>query len=138
MSGGRTDPWPQAKKDLLIELWPNHSGLEIATIMGTTRGAILGMVNRMDLPKKTLGFRQGRPRKPKPERALKVVPPEPEPIRGPIPLLEAGLHDCRAIIGSTDGPNGLATVCGKRIVEGSAFSFCAEHTKLYVQRSTRG
>jgi hypothetical protein len=135
MTAKRNDAWSDDQIATLKDMWRTNTGAEIGVALGKTRSAVLGMVNRMDLPKKSDTLpRKKAQRPPRLRVAPKPPEPAPEPYRGPIPLLEAGFNDCRAIIGSTDGPYGLATVCGKRIVDGANFSFCAEHLEIFVQK----
>lgn len=140
----RNPPWTAEERDTLIKLWPTKTGTEIGNVLGKSRSAILGMVGRMKLPQKDDPKNKagrGTPRGERPMLKRFLPRPPPKPVSPPkqrsiepVPILEALPHHCRAIISSSGAPNGLATVCGGVIPEGSHFSFCAEHLKQFLQR----
>lgn len=50
-------PWPEEKKERLSELWAKgHLAREIAEMMDTTKGAVVGQANRMGLVARRAGF----------------------------------------------------------------------------------
>ena len=136
--------WSEERKTALKNLWPTHTGSQIAKILGVSRNAVVGMAHRMKLVSKSPHRSQGGRPKREPEPVLFFRPPPIErpvptqPWSGPsVPLLDAKADQCRAIVGSTDDFRGLATVCGDKIVEGQSFSFCAYHLSKYTLKPYR-
>jgi hypothetical protein len=127
--------------DQILKLWnQNKSGMQIAVILGVSRGVVMGHVHRMR-KKGMFDYRiQPKPRvkKDKPQLTssdIKVVPKEePKEVtrlfefkepKSPIKLTELQGLSCRYILGPTKGPDTL--YCGKRKARGS---YCEEHHKI--------
>ncbi|HEY6021096.1 MAG TPA: GcrA family cell cycle regulator [Candidatus Paceibacterota bacterium] len=127
-------------KRTIKKLWPTNSASEIGALIGRTRNSVIGAVHRMKLPpKKTINQTEGggRPKAepqfiPKPPRPKAPAPTEPQSAFR-VSLMDARADQCKAIVGSTDDPNGLATVCGGPVPEGQAYEFCAFHLAKYTQ-----
>lgn len=154
-------PWTEEEIKTLVELWPTKTASEISKITGRNRNSIIGRVNRMGLKPKREGVirkiyerlaekRFGPLREPKPApkrpgkpvvfRAQEVnrkppryVPPTQIWSGKGVPFLDTGYGQCRAILGSSGGADGLTMVCGKPVKQGSVFSFCEDHNRLYTR-----
>ena len=135
--------WTEEDKRILTEMWSDHSAGAIAKRLGRTRNSIIGMVHRMRLPRKTPAP-DNKPRPVRTPKLLKVhVMVKPLPVTQPeagkgIPILEAASNQCKAVIESSTGPDGLALVCGQPVTPGRFFEFCEYHMARYTQKATRG
>lgn len=150
--------WTEEKNKQLRQLWEKMTASQIAAILGCTRNAVIGAANRLGMRK--IPIDPNKPRKPRKQRrprpqklteATLVAPQQdeekimaklPPPIEPPpeaqnslsvgVPLLDAKVGACRAIIGSTDDGRALAVVCGKPVDLGNTFSFCPEHMAQFT------
>lgn len=95
----------------------NHSAREIGRILGCTKNAVIGKINRM---KKAGNFKkpQGAPPTIKKKKHSRWVT-----------LRETGEGTCRH---TTDGEH----YCNAK-VENSIFSYCTEHREQYIRRPDR-
>lgn len=125
--------WTTENDEKLKELWPQSmSTARMGEILGTTKNAVIGRAHRLGLARK----KTASPGRPKVNKVGKIVhilslPPKPPPegTEG-IPLMELAYHHCRAIIGASNDPRGLATYCGQRKFGGT--SWCEYHLGLYT------
>lgn len=124
--------WTEDQLKILKDNWPTKTSGEIAVMTGKTRNAVMGMAHRLHLQSKaSSGKRKTYKRDYKP----RIKPPKPKPVPSlPVPLMEAGYGQCRAIIDGKRDKDGLAMVCGKPTVFGKPFSFCSEHLEKYTVR----
>ena len=125
--------WTDERKELLRTLWPGHSGAQIGERMGVSRNAVLGMVDRMNLPPKVL-VRSGRvakvpaARRPgHPRKSLPVPVSMPEALDGGVGIMELRETTCRWPL-SADPANPDFRYCGGRAPVRQPY--CAEHKKL--------
>lgn len=140
-----TPGWPEADIEDLKRTWTAESTAKIASRLGRTRNAVIGMAHRLGLPRKAPSGnphprrKPSSPRKAKPPKKVAPKPPIQKPVdNSPVSLMEAGISQCRAVIESLKDENGFAMVCGKPIVEGQSFSFCSEHLQRFTtQRGYR-
>jgi len=94
--------WPKGRVDRLKELWPTHSGAEIAREFGCSRSSICGKVSKLVAlgeiePKLSEPEIQRRARtRTKNEEAANPKPPKPEPeVCAPVKLAETTSRHCR-------------------------------------------
>lgn len=134
----RFDFWKRNDQHLR-DMWPHHSGSEIAAIIGTTRSAVIGRANRLGLGgKRNTGG--GRPRTADPSKKrirlpsklVRIRPPmilEPAPnLSDLIELIDLEKHHCRFPI--------HGKYCGNKIVHRA---YCGFHArKCYVAPSRGG
>jgi hypothetical protein len=137
--------WTEDEVAMLKRDWLDKTADVIGNAIGRSRNAVIGMAHRLNLPAKgivgnrtrgvhrTAGRRRDPNRPPRPV-APKVIHRKIESTKGPIPLLESGPFHCKTIIEGQTDENGLAMVCGKHVVSGQAFSFCAEHLKQFTHK----
>lgn len=128
-------------QEQILKLWmQNKSGMQIAVMLGVSRGVVMGHVHRMR-KKGMFEYRVGpkqKTEKPKPKitsKDIKIVrSPEVKEVtkvfefvepKGPVKLVDLQGLSCRYIIGPTKGPNTL--YCGKRKDRGS---YCKEHHEI--------
>ena len=132
-----------ARHKEILALWKEGlTGQQIAEKLGTTRNAILGLVNRLRIAgyveyrAKHPRPKRGAPRKPhKPpkrkmaqlELAVSAAPPLiPEPVQTrPLTIMELGRRSCRFIL--NEGKPSSFLFCGKTTDKGS---YCLEHHKV--------
>lgn len=156
--------WTKEEDARLTKLW-NEGKLtapQIGRKMGRSKCGIIGRAHRLCLVNKPKGG--GRPRKHPKEAVPKALKPPKSPKRPGKPIifkvitvadrkppqyvaptqkwLGEGVHlldtaygQCRAIMGSSDDPRGLAVCCGKPVKEGTGLSFCPEHYAQYTTSS---
>lgn len=127
---------------LVLSLWKKGlTGSQIGEKIGTTRSAILGLINRL----RAAGYveyraKNPRPKKdtpPKPRKAPEkkldqfellisapVVIPVPEPSK-PLTIMELTRRSCRYIL--NDGKPSSFLYCGKTTERGS---YCRDHHKI--------
>lgn len=127
---------------LVLSLWKKGlTGSQIGEKLGTTRSAILGLINRL----RAAGYveyraKNPRPKKdapPKPRKAPEkkldqfellistpVVVPVPEPSK-PLTIMELTRRSCRYIL--NDGKPSSFLYCGKTTERGS---YCRDHHKI--------
>jgi len=127
---------------LVLSLWKKGlTGSQIGEKIGTTRSAILGLINRL----RAAGYveyraKNPRPKKdalPKPRKAPEkkldqfellisapVVAPAPEPSK-PLTIMELTRRSCRYIL--NDGKPSSFLYCGKTTERGS---YCRDHHKI--------
>lgn len=129
--------WSEEHLQILKDNWPTRTSGEIAEMVGKSRGAVMGMKRRLGLESKKPSGNQ-HPPNPNPGRkrytsTIRKLRPRPEP-QAPVPLMDARIDQCRAVIDGIKDKDGLAMVCGKPIVFGQAFSFCSEHLQQYTTK----
>lgn len=144
--------WNAEQVELLKKLWADGlTAAQIGKEFGTTRNAISGKLNRLDLyrnPEKPRVAGQKKPSSDARERggnkALRIskarLPATPvneltpiSPVApDPIKIMELEWHHCRAIVG---GWGVDALYCGDRIVEGA--SWCPHHIRLFYSKEAR-
>ncbi len=137
---------------LVLSLWKNGlTGSQIGEKLGTTRSAILGLINRL----RAAGYVEYRAKKPRPKKdappkprkdrkkkleqfELLIVAPvvnaAPEPTK-PLTIMELTHRSCRYIL--NDGKPSSFLYCGKTTEKGS---YCREHYKIcftVVQKTNR-
>lgn len=69
--------WDAPSEHILVKLWPDHTALHIAGVLGVgfTRAAVCGKAMRLDLPRKDTKFKpSGRPPAPRKPRASRAMP----------------------------------------------------------------
>lgn len=111
------------------------SASETGAIIGCTRNAVIGRINRIygALPKPEARARQNRPpakiaHPPKPHKLKVAVMPTgsgPGPKPEPVTLLDFSRHGCRFPVAYRDGEHWFCNAPGD---EGAAY--CAGHSKL--------
>lgn len=137
---------------LVLSLWKKGlTGSQIGEKLGTTRSAILGLINRL----RAAGYVEYRAKQPRPKRKARpkprkasekkldqfellisapVVVPAPEPSK-PLTIMELTRRSCRYIL--NDGKPSSFLYCGKTTEKGS---YCREHYKIcftVVQKTNR-
>ena len=138
---------------LILSLWKKGlTGTQIGLKLGTTRSAILGLINRLRAAGYYVDYRakKRRPKKYAPSKPRKapekkldqfellmaapvVVPPS-EPSR-PLTIMELTRRSCRYIL--NDGKPSSFLYCGKTTERGS---YCYEHHKIcftVIQKPTK-
>jgi len=132
-----------ARDKEILALWKTGlTGRQIAEKLGMTRGAILGLVNRLRIA----GYVKYRAKNPRPKRdaprkaqkppeknldrfelSVSAAPPLiPEPVQTrPLTIMELGRRSCRFIL--NDGKPSSFLFCGKTTDKGS---YCLEHHKV--------
>ena len=130
---------------LVLSLWKKGlTGSQIGEKIGTTRSAILGLINRL----RAAGYVEYRAKKPRPkkdappkprkapekkldqfERLMSFAPPLiPEPVQEPskpLTIMELTRRSCRYIL--NEGKPSSFLFCGKTTDKGS---YCLEHHKV--------
>lgn len=142
--------WSEDETELLIKLWVNDklTSTQIALRVGHSRSGVMSKLRRLGIDDTRRAPKAAVPKvkvKPLTYRIKKksVRPPTVPPAMpqiGPgigVPFLEARSNQCKAIIGSSTGPNGLAVFCGERVEDGSNFEFCKKHMALYTTPAWR-
>lgn len=138
--------WSDDEDKALMELWEDKtlSTADIADKIPRSKNSIIGRAHRLGLPHRDgsrRGVKPGTPRRPKTmAKFLPGViqpmpqPPPPDPTKPfepiGVPLLEAEIHQCRAIVGKDE--RGLAIFCGHSFSSGSHLSFCSWHLRDYT------
>lgn len=135
--------WTKEKTEKLIELYPTHTTQAICEILGISRGAVCGKVDRLGIGKP----RAERPPKVRAPRTIKIKGPpkfkcEPLPEEKPlhltplkITLLDLKDGQCRWPIGT---PHGADTkFCGHPWV-GGGYSYCAGHHRMAYRGRGKG
>ena len=127
---------------LVLSLWKKGlTGSQIGEKLGTTRSAILGLINRL----RAAGYVEYRAKKPRPKKdappkprkvpekkldqfelliSAPVVVPAPEPSK-PLTIMELTRRSCRYIL--NDGKPSSFLYCGKTTERGS---YCQDHHKI--------
>jgi hypothetical protein len=126
--------WTEQNIATLSRLWLSHSATQIAKIIGATKGAVIGKVDRLGLPSKPPG-RASLPKKPPrpPSVAKEVQAPRNPPLEVPAPsplsiqIMDLERHHCRwPMWPEQDG------YCGHQKSE-SHPSYCEHHVRESVR-----
>jgi hypothetical protein len=146
---GSSNPWSEDHKNILREFWESEAPSQIATRVGKTRNAVIGMAWRLGLKPKARSGGGNQRDKTRPRIRVKEwiplwqfaprpletqQPPAPVPSLppiAPIPFLDSTYSQCKAVVDGK-GPDGLALVCGQPIQEGTRYSWCREHHAKYT------
>ena len=133
--------WTDDENATLREMWRDgRSGSQIAAVLGKSRCAVLGKVNRLELKARLLPPGQRRkpahplsPRfTPQPSQLAtqSIMAVEPQPWLGKgLSILEVGHDRCRAVIDLSGDPKGLAVMCAAPTEENKPW--CEGHKQLY-------
>src|SRR5215468_5098605 len=135
--------WTNEEVETLKMSWfKGESATVIGALLKKTRNAIIGKVHRLSL-ERDVGYEK---RKPKKKATIPWVPkvpivpflppvidrpPEPPPSpESHVSVLDVGAGQCRAIIEPSDGPAGLAVMCGAPVLPG--YVWCQYHKDRFV------
>jgi hypothetical protein len=127
--------WSRGQLDQAREMWlAGKTATAIATIVGKSRGAVVGKMKRLGVLHRTVKPVETVKRS---AANVKKVTQEPAPVPPPVAvslhpvtLFDLKPHHCRAILGDV-GKDGFAMYCADPKAEGS--SYCAHHRGLFIQ-----
>jgi hypothetical protein len=130
--------WNEESKDTLKLMWADGiHAKEIGVTVGRTKNSVLGMANRLGLPKHPWSLREkkGRqPRKPVTKVKVEIKPPMDVPpitfTSSGVSFMKVGTYECHAVIGRDDDRYSLVRYCGLPVHEGQ--SWCPHHCRQYL------
>lgn len=125
--------WSKEDTATLKTMWTEkHPARAIADALGKSRNAIIGKARRLKLEARRSVRPRGSYKAVQKLTAATNLRPflsrpaltQPSPTEG-VSILDARHDQCKAVIGTSDGPHGLAVMCGKPTVWGT--SWCEYH-----------
>ena len=133
--------WTGDQKDVLREMWAEgRHAKDIGTSIGRTKNSVLGMADRLGLPKHAWTMRKRKPRDAKRKAKIKEIKP-PQDVEeitftsSGVSFLEVGSYECHAIIGRDNDRYSLVRFCGVPVEEGE--SYCLYHCRQFFNPRVR-
>ena len=121
--------WTDDEIERLRSKWGKVSVITIAAGLGKTKGAVVGKAQRLGLQRLSPGRRQssnGPSLFKKPPKDARLAAERAKIKSAMIPLRDIGKHQCRYILGASDGPD--TVFCGNKTV--GLTSWCKGHLDI--------